>query len=407
MSDPKHTPEKPKPFLQRIQLKGKNGTVVRATGQIDDGAMRNCISLDRWEKYGHCLDTLSKSGIVISVANAVTVESRGTWTGTVQVGDTGALSRFEVFDCKGAFDVILGKPWLREVRAQHDYVTDKIIIGEEGRQEVISNILDTPTDKTPIPNTNTQEPTHTEQIPQNKTTTKLETHPEEQLAREWTRIASINTPEETLTQKMVYSEIRIKQLRNHLDTLREMAGNVDTTENTDTETTSVKVIGEVTKEEFKIDRGTNTSARVVNTFDETRVQEVLEAVQIGPDLTEEQREQVRSLIRKYTDVFALSLSEVLYVDWYKHKLNVDPSQTFPTRINQRPISEGQKEWFNNILDDMEKSFIIQKVPGDFIKNLSSTNLAPKEAGKTGITRTEVMRQVNRECEKNGLPPFWE
>ena len=95
------------------------------------------------------------------------------------------------------------------------------------------------------------------------------------------------------------------------------------------------------------------------------------------------------------------------MDWYKHKLNIDPNQTFPTKINQCPITEGQKEWFNNILDDMEKSFVIQKVPGDFIKNLSSTNLAPKDAGKTGITRTEVMRQVNRECEKNGLPPFWE
>ena len=56
---------------------------------------------------------------------------------------------------------------------------------------------------------------------------------------------------------------------------------------------------------------------------------------------------------------------------------------------------------------MEKSYVIQKVPGDFIKNLSSTNLAPKEAGKTGITRTKVLRQVNRECVKNRLPPFWE
>ena len=31
---------------------------------------------------------------------------------------------------------------------------------------------------------------------------------------------------------------------------------------------TVKVIGEVTKEEFKINRGTNTSARVMDTFDE-------------------------------------------------------------------------------------------------------------------------------------------
>ena len=146
---------------------------------------------------------------------------------------------------------------------------------------------------------------------------------------------------------------------------------------------------------------------MTNIFAETRIQEILTAIEIGPDLSNEQREQVHLLIQQYADIFALSLSEVLYVDWYKHKPNIDPNQTFPTRINQRPITEGQKEWFSNILDNMENAHIIQKVPGDFIKNLSSTNLAPKEASKRGITRTEVLQQVNQECKKNGLPPFWE
>jgi hypothetical protein len=56
---------------------------------------------------------------------------------------------------------------------------------------------------------------------------------------------------------------------------------------------------------------------------------------------------------------------------------------------------------------MEEACVIQKVPGDFIKCLNSTNLAPKEAGKTGATRTEILQKVNTECIKNGLPPFWE
>ena len=197
-------------------------------------------------------------------------------------------------------------------------------------------------------------------------------------------------------------------MKNHMDILCEMATSTDeVVVDTNNETATVDAIRDVTKNESKIDRGRNTSARVTNTFDETRVQEILKAVEIGPDLTEEQREQVSSLVREYADVFALSLSEVLYVDWYKHKINIDPEQVFPTKINQQPITEGQKEWFHNILDDMEKSYVIQKVPGDFIKNLSSTNLAPKDAGKTGLTRTEVLRQVNHECIKNGLPPFWE
>lgn len=56
---------------------------------------------------------------------------------------------------------------------------------------------------------------------------------------------------------------------------------------------------------------------------------------------------------------------------------------------------------------MEEAHIIQKIPVDFIKCLSSTNLAPKEAGKIGATKVEVLRNVNVECIRNRLPPFWE
>lgn len=171
--------EKPKPFLQRIQLKGKSGNIVRATGQIDDGAMRNCISLSRWEHYRHCLDTLSKSKTIISMANTEEIESKGTWTEVVQVGGTSAISHFEVFDCKGAFDVILGKPWLKAVRAQHNYVTDKITIGNNGEQEVIMNILDR---KEPTENTNPIYP---------QTTT------EHQLAEEWAHITQLGMSDKT------------------------------------------------------------------------------------------------------------------------------------------------------------------------------------------------------------------
>lgn len=56
---------------------------------------------------------------------------------------------------------------------------------------------------------------------------------------------------------------------------------------------------------------------------------------------------------------------------------------------------------------MEKACVIQKVPGEFIKALSSTNLQPKDAGKTGAMGTEILRKVNTECIKNSLPPYWE
>jgi hypothetical protein len=95
------------------------------------------------------------------------------------------LSCFKVFDCKGVFNIILGKPWLKVVRAHHDYVMDKITIRKAGQQEVISNILNTPAERTTEPDPETNNTILTEQS-QAEEVKELETHPEEQLAREWT-----------------------------------------------------------------------------------------------------------------------------------------------------------------------------------------------------------------------------
>lgn len=137
------TPDKTKrsaPFLQRIQLVAPDGYPVRATGQVDDGAMRNCISKKRWEQYGHCLSPLSPSTIRISVASGQILKPIGRWHGTVRVGHVSASSWFEVFDSGGAFDVILGKPWLEQVDAVHRYRTDTLeITGANGDRDHLSN----------------------------------------------------------------------------------------------------------------------------------------------------------------------------------------------------------------------------------------------------------------------------
>ena len=166
--------ERSKPFLQRVQLIGPGDCIVRATGQVDDGAMRNCISKRRWDQYGHCLSKLQPSSTCISVANGAKIKPMGRWFGTIKVGGIGAPSWFEVFDSRGAFDIILGKPWLHRVKAIHDYDKDQITITQNGNTEVISNSL-------------TTQPTtaiHSVQEP-------AETSPREQLDREWARIHQI------------------------------------------------------------------------------------------------------------------------------------------------------------------------------------------------------------------------
>lgn len=117
--------------------------------------------------------------------------------------------------------------------------------------------------------------------------------------------------------------------------------------------------------------------------------------------------QVRALIQEFADIFALSLSEVWTVDWFKHPLNINPEVRLPQRTLQHPITGAQKDWFFSILDKMEESCVIQKVPGEFIKALNSTNLQPKDTKKTGAAQVEILRKVNAECIKHGLPPHWE
>ena len=118
--------ERTRPFMQRVQL-AKDAT-VRATAQVDDGAMVNCLSKAKWRAYNVCLGTLLPSTTVIGVANNQRIPSMGRWRGTIRVGSVETESTFEVFECKGAFEVILGKPWLRQVKGTHEYETDTIRI---------------------------------------------------------------------------------------------------------------------------------------------------------------------------------------------------------------------------------------------------------------------------------------
>ncbi|KIJ33669.1 hypothetical protein M422DRAFT_88531, partial [Sphaerobolus stellatus SS14] len=67
-------------------------------------------------------------------------------------------------------------------------------------------------------------------------------------------------------------------------------------------------------------------------FDPTRIDEIISKIEVGPDLTEGQRDRVMALVRVFADTFALSLAEVIPVDFMKHKLHVNPTATLPTKV---------------------------------------------------------------------------
>ena len=82
----------------------------------------------------------------------------------------------------------------------------------------------------------------------------------------------------------------------------------------------------------------------------------------------------------------LSLSEVFPVNFTQHKLKIDPGIVLLKKAYQKPMTELQRKFFNDIVDDMETVGIIQAVRADSIKCLNSTHLAPKDKGKNlGMT----------------------
>ena len=138
------------------------------------------------------------------------------------------------------------------------------------------------------------------------------------------------------------------------------------------------------------------------------MQDILDKINIGPDLTEVQRVRVMDLVREYPEIFMLSLSEVFPVDFTQHKLKIDPDTMLPKKAYQRPMTEPQRKFFSDIIDYMETARIIQVIPADAIKCLNSTHLTPKDEGKNlGMTWAALLRRCNQQCQANRLPDFWE
>ncbi|KAF8595095.1 hypothetical protein BDV93DRAFT_457612, partial [Ceratobasidium sp. AG-I] len=110
------------------------------------------------------------------------------------------------------------------------------------------------------------------------------------------------------------------------------------------------------------------------------VAEILWRVLISEDLVPEQRKRVSDLVREFANVFALSLSELLPVDFAEMVLDIPVGATFPKHAGQWRLTEPQRQWLYGILDNMENAKIIAKVSQDQVAAVLPTNIVPKPRG---------------------------
>ncbi|KAF8576984.1 hypothetical protein K439DRAFT_1303669, partial [Ramaria rubella] len=78
----------------------------------DGGAMMNAIDALVWQTVAHRFGALSPSRTRAKMANRAIVPSQGCWVGCITLDNTTAVGSFEILESSGAFELLLGKPWL-------------------------------------------------------------------------------------------------------------------------------------------------------------------------------------------------------------------------------------------------------------------------------------------------------
>ncbi|TFK18540.1 hypothetical protein FA15DRAFT_549198, partial [Coprinopsis marcescibilis] len=74
------------------------------------------------------LGALQVSKCQMRMADGSIVPSKGVWAGKADVGGAEVCVRLEVFDSRGNWEMLVGKPMLRQLKAVQDYAGDVVTI---------------------------------------------------------------------------------------------------------------------------------------------------------------------------------------------------------------------------------------------------------------------------------------
>ncbi|KAJ7130711.1 hypothetical protein C8R46DRAFT_924742, partial [Mycena filopes] len=118
--------------LQKVSLITANNSVIQATALIDGGACRNIMDTAFHRGVAEELGAL-REGADMRSAGGYRLPTLGAWRGVVEAGGAKKMAHVEIVDLKGAVELILGRSWLRDVGAIHDYASDEIVVRVEGR----------------------------------------------------------------------------------------------------------------------------------------------------------------------------------------------------------------------------------------------------------------------------------
>ena len=390
------------PFVHGVELSGPKGEVVRFRSVFDDGALANAIDERMYLASKNRLSALQPSSRILKMADGRLVPSLGVWKGQVTVKGVSQLGVFQVLNSNGAWALLFGKPLLEAFKAVHDYSKDTINLPQLEKKESITlenqftnrrgiagellanltvdikQLVDTSGDGIPSPS---------REVPHDIARNDVIANNNKSTDRT-IKVPSIEEEVDEQDERKPYVEW------DHLWLLDSVAGSDST--HPGAEQPDVSKTFEPT-----------LLTRKTDPCNPARVEAILAETTIGQDLTAAQRESVRQLISEYAACFALSMSEVTPVEGATLPLDIPRDKQFRTKINQRPQSPLQKEYFNGVINKMLAADIIRPIAHQDVKCCAATTLAKKTHEGEGLTLDTLKHRINDECITAGYPSAFE
>ena len=106
------------PFHHNLQLLGPQGEIIRVSVLFDGCAMVSAMCAMVFEKVKHRLGEWERSAKQLRMGNRTLVPSLAVWRGRMRLGGVTVKGEFEVFNSRGSWAFLLGKPLLRSFRAE-------------------------------------------------------------------------------------------------------------------------------------------------------------------------------------------------------------------------------------------------------------------------------------------------
>ncbi|QRW13213.1 Retrovirus-related Pol polyprotein from transposon opus [Ceratobasidium sp. AG-Ba] len=348
------------------------------------------------------------------MANGVCVPSKGTGAGVIRLEETSWPIRFEVIDSKGAFELLLGKDWLRHAGAKQIFATDSLsLCTPAGRIELRNSnpLKRRPAGPRPLSEKPNQEAELEE--PERRVESSDES-PGEPVPRRSLRLKARDYPN---ANPFWVAESALLELR---DAVVEEAVDEPVVESDETlwqraraeaeeETMRSVLMTEPTEMRVQVDRMSEVARARARRMAERERGPVDIAIIASLDKPRERRPRLLQCPTQ-TDVQTLSSraeSQKYYArsrlapasvessgresnPWsVKMKLDIPEDATFPKRVGQRKFSEPQRQALYAMLDELEDAKIIERVTQD-------------QEGQSDPDIKTLQRMANSECRKYGF-----